>query len=66
MHEICGFGAGIYCFRTQQIRNSKLNLCQKGTCAANIALGHCEEWFSPKPLSDCLFASMVRRFGRLG
>lgn len=63
MHDICDLRSGINCFRAQELKNSKLNLCNKGTCRGNITVGNCDEWTPSKSLPDCVFASMLRRFG---
>jgi hypothetical protein len=64
MHDTYMLNTGLHCFRSHELRKSKLNLClQGGSCVGNIAAGQCEKWVPPTPLPNCVFASMVKRFG---
>jgi hypothetical protein len=63
IHEMYSFKSSVTCFRAHQIKSTQINLCQRGSCAGNIAAGRCQEWHPGQELPNCLFASLLAQLG---
>lgn len=63
MHEIYGMKSAVRCFRAHEVPGQRLNLCIQGECGPNMTAGLCGQWPRDGALPDCLFSSLIKRFG---